>query len=125
MKNLIKLEELGLFVLSSYLICTMEMQLSWWIYILLFFTPDIGMTGYLVNPKVGAVTYNLLHHQAVASTLLIIGFVQSNDYFLLAGLMIFAHSALDRVLGFGLKYPDSFKHTSLGYIGGPPSEKVD
>lgn len=28
-----------------------------------------------------------------------------------------AHSSLDRVLGYGLKYPDSFSHTHLGRIG--------
>lgn len=35
-----------------------------------------------------------------------------------------AHSTFDRVLGYGLKYPDSFKHTSIGYIGNTPSENT-
>jgi hypothetical protein len=27
------------------------------------------------------------------------------------------HVAVDRALGYGLKYPDSFAHTHLGWIG--------
>ena len=116
MKNLIKLEELGIFALSIYLLFQMDMGISWWLYVLLFFAPDIGMVGYLVNTKVGAVTYNLLHHKALASLLLILGFWQSNDTLLMVSLILFTHSSFDRVLGFGLKYPDNFKHTSLGYM---------
>jgi hypothetical protein len=74
------------------------------------------MIGYAINPKVGAITYNFFHHKAVASVLMILGWVQSNDYFLLASLLLFAHSSFDRVLGYGLKYPDSFHHTNMGYI---------
>lgn len=117
MKNLIKLEELGIFALSIFLLFKLGLPLSWWLYILLFFAPDIGMLGYLVNTQVGAVTYNFFHHKALASLLLFLGVLYSNDYLLLAGLLTFAHSGFDRVLGFGLKYPDSFNHTNVGYIG--------
>jgi len=116
MKNILKLEELGIFALSIFLLFKLDMPISWWIYIILFFTPDIGMIGYVVNPKVGSVTYNILHHKALASLLIIIGLLIQEDYLLVAGLLIFAHSSFDRVLGYGLKYPDSFKHTSVGYI---------
>ena len=116
MKNILKLEELGIFALSIFLLFKLDMPISWWIYIILFFTPDIGMIGYVVNPKVGSVTYNILHHKALASFLIIIGLLIQEDYLLVAGLLIFAHSSFDRVLGYGLKYPDSFKHTSVGYI---------
>jgi len=117
MKNLIKFEELGIFALSIFLLFKLGMPLSWWLYVLLFFAPDIGMLGYLVNTKVGAVTYNFLHHKALASLLLLLGVLYSIDYYLLSGLLIFAHSSFDRVLGYGLKYPDSFNHTNVGYIG--------
>jgi hypothetical protein len=30
---------------------------------------------------------------------------------------LFCHSSLDRVLGYGLKYPDAFQNTHLGRIG--------
>ncbi len=35
----------------------------------------------------------------------------------LAGIILFAHSSLDRMLGYGLKYEDSFNNTHLGIIG--------
>ena len=116
MKNLIKLEELGLFILSIFLLYRLDMDISWWLYILLFFSPDIGMAGYLVNTRVGAVTYNFFHHKAVASACILLSMVITEDYLLLAGLLLLAHSTFDRILGYGLKYPDDFKHTNIGYM---------
>jgi len=116
MKNLIKLEEFGILVVSIFMLFKLNFHLSWWLYIILFLSPDIGMIGYLINTKVGAYTYNFFHHKAIASTLLILGVILPNDYILFAGLIIFAHSSFDRVLGYGLKYSDSFKHTNVGYM---------
>ncbi|MCY7293028.1 MAG: DUF4260 domain-containing protein [Ferruginibacter sp.] len=42
--------------------------------------------------------------------------MQTNDYLLFAGLLFLAHSSFDRILGYGLKYPDNFKHTNVGYM---------
>ena len=114
MKNLIKLEEAGVFIISIFLLYKLNLHLSWWLYVILFFSPDIGMAGYLVNTKVGAVTYNLFHHKSVGITLLIIGLLLPDNYFFLFGLIFLAHSSFDRILGYGLKYSDNFKHTSIG-----------
>jgi hypothetical protein len=116
MKTLIKLEETGILAISIFLLYKLPLHLSWWLYIILFLAPDIGMIGYLVNSKVGAITYNIFHHKAVACALLITGMTQSNNYILLSGLLLLAHSSFDRVLGYGLKYPDNFKHTNVGYL---------
>ncbi len=116
MKNLIKLEELGLLIVSIFFLYKLNLNISWWLYIILFLSPDIGMLGYLISTKVGAVTYNFFHHKAIASLLIVCGIIQSNDYILFSGLLLLAHSSFDRVLGFGLKYPDNFKHTNVGYI---------
>ena len=116
MKNLIKLEELGVFAVSIFFLYKLNINLSWWLYIILFFSPDIGMIGYLVNTKVGAFVYNIFHHKAVASILLILGVILTNDYVIFAGLLFLAHSSFDRILGFGLKYQDDFKHTNVGYM---------
>lgn len=35
----------------------------------------------------------------------------------LAGIILFAHAAFDRILGYGLKYERGFKFTHLGEIG--------
>lgn len=116
MKNLIKLEEAGILAASVFFLYKLNFNISWWLYIILFLSPDIGMAGYLVNTRIGAVTYNLFHHKAAGCLLIIVGVIQTNDYLLFAGFMQLAHSSFDRVLGYGLKYPDNFKHTSIGYL---------
>jgi hypothetical protein len=34
---------------------------SWILFVLLFLVPDLSMIGYVFNPRVGAITYNLVH----------------------------------------------------------------
>lgn len=116
MKLLIRLEELGIFCLSILSLYKLGINFGWWLNLLLFLSPDIGMLGYAANSKLGAITYNLFHHKAVAGIVTMLGVLQGNDYMLFAGLILFAHSSFDRVLGFGLKYPDNFKHTNIGYM---------
>jgi hypothetical protein len=48
----------------------------------------------------------------------------TNQAFLIAGIVLFGHSAFDRILGYGLKYPDSFNNTHLGRIGKEPAVAV-
>ena len=116
MKNLIKLEELGLFALSIFFLYKLNLNISWWLYIILFFSPDIGILGYAINNKLGAFTYNLFHHKAIACLLIGLGIFLFNDILLFAGLLMLAHSSFDRILGYGLKYSDHFKHTSIGKL---------
>jgi hypothetical protein len=114
-KNLLRMEELFLALLAVYLVA--HLDISWWWFVLLFLAPDLGALGYLVNPRVGAFTYNLTHFKAIAVAAYVVGAWVGNPSLQFAGLIILAHSSLDRVLGFGLKYPDSFQHTHLGMIG--------
>ena len=116
MKNILRLEEAATFGFSIYLLTVIDLQFSWWIYILLYLAPDIGMIGYAVNNKVGAITYNAFHHKAVAVIVLVLGLIMNNDYLLLSGIILFGHSAMDRVFGYGLKYFGGFKNTHLGVL---------
>jgi hypothetical protein len=61
MKSLLRLEELLMFAFSLYLFSGLDA--SWGLFALLFFTPDLSMLGYLANPRLGAWTYNLIHHK--------------------------------------------------------------
>lgn len=115
MKNLLRLEEFFYFLLSIYLFARLE--IAWWWYPLLFFLPDLGMLGYLNNSKSGAMFYNLVHHKGLSIAIYIVGSIVRSQPLELAGLILFGHSSLDRVLDYGLKYTDSFKHTHLGIIG--------
>lgn len=114
MKSSIKLEELAMFLLSIFLFSTLEYE--WWVYLVLILTPDIGMIGYAVNTRIGAITYNLFHHKGIAITVGVLGWYLALPEMVLAGIILFGHASLDRIFGYGLKYPDHFKHTHLGNI---------
>jgi len=101
MKTLIKLEELALVVLSFYLF--LDLDYAWWWFPVLFFLPDASMIGYLINKQVGAITYNVVHHKALAVVLYLLGSVTQWPGLQLAGLVMFGHSSFDRVLGFELQ----------------------
>ena len=76
------------------------------------------MIGYLKNPKLGAVIYNLIHNFILSISLILLGFVINNQLVIFAGIILSAHIGMDRALGYGLKKPTGFKDTHLGKIGG-------
>ncbi len=117
MKATLALEEAAQLALAIFGLYTQTLQLSWWLWPILFLAPDLGMLGYLAGPRAGAITYNLLHHKGVAIGVLAIGWFMAIPALTLAGLLLYAHSSFDRILGYGLKYTDSFQHTHLGMIG--------
>jgi hypothetical protein len=114
-KTLVRLEWLFLLGLSAYLFAALDY--AWWWYPLLFFAPDLGIIGYALGPRAGAVVYNLTHHLAVAAGAYVLGALLGSQPLQLAGLIVLGHSSLDRAMGYGLKYPDAFQHTHLGWIG--------
>ncbi|MBP7513260.1 MAG: DUF4260 domain-containing protein [Flavobacteriales bacterium] len=123
MKSLLRLEELAQLL---FVILVLGMKgVAWWVYLLLFIGPDIGMLGYLVNTRVGAFTYNLTHHKGLAIILMLLGLIAEvgdmltnvQSGFFIAGLIMYGHSSMDRMLGYGLKFGDHFQHTHLGWIG--------
>ncbi|HUI89681.1 MAG TPA: DUF4260 domain-containing protein [Anaerolineales bacterium] len=115
MKILLKLEALALWGLSICLFSRLDY--AWWWYPLLFFVPDLSMVGYVFGARLGALVYNVIHHHALAIGLYILGFALGIPALQLSGVVLLGHSSLDRVLGYGLKYPDSFQNTHLGLIG--------
>ena len=115
MKNLLKLEELVMFLASIYVLYLHEVP--WWAYLLLALGPDVGMVGYLINPKIGAYTYNLFHHKGIAVAVGLVGFFSGSTVIFLAGVVLFGHSSMDRIFGYGLKFEDEFENTHLGRIG--------
>jgi hypothetical protein len=75
------------------------------------------MVGYVASSAIGALTYNLFHHRAIALTLKVSGALLHLSLLSLVGVIMLAHASLDRVLGYCLKYSDAFTHTHLGTIG--------
>jgi len=115
MKTVIKLEELGLFILGIYLFSLLNYQ--WWWFLVLILAPDFSMIGYAISNKIGALSYNLFHHKGIAILLYLIGCYLQIEIMQLIGIILFSHSAMDRIFGYGLKYEKGFKYTHLGEIG--------
>lgn len=115
MKTTLKIEELAQFILGIIVFSTLIYD--WWLFPLLLFLPDISMLGYLVNPKIGAISYNFFHHKAVAIAVTVLGMYSVDFLVTLIGVILFSHASFDRIFGYGLKYSDSFKNTHLGKIG--------
>ena len=83
MKNLLKLEELFMFGLSIFLFS--KLDFAWWWYPLFLFVPDLSMIGYLISPKVGAMTYNFIHHKALGISIFVVGVLLTNSSLQFAG----------------------------------------
>lgn len=115
MKRILKVEEFAMLLLSVYLFSLLNFD--WWWYFLLFLAPDISFLGYTVNTKFGAICYNLFHHKGLAILVYLIGVSVDIELLQLIGIIVFGHASFDRILGYGLKYTDSFNHTHLGKIG--------
>lgn len=115
MNGILRLEEVGQFLLSILLFN--QLNYAWWVFPACILLPDLSMIGYLVNTKIGAWLYNFFHHKFVAIMVLTLGFTLNNSTITLIGLILFGHSAMDRIFGYGLKFNDDFKHTHLGWIG--------
>ncbi|HEV8489750.1 MAG TPA: DUF4260 domain-containing protein [Candidatus Limnocylindrales bacterium] len=90
---------------------------SWLLALPLLFLPDLAMVGYLRDARVGAVTYNLVHNWAIGLVVLGLGLWSGVAAIAITGAILVAHTGMDRALGYGLKYPTSFRDTHLGRIG--------
>lgn len=89
---------------------------SWWVFALLFLAPDLAMLGYLRSPRLGALTYNLVHTYVAPAMLALAGLALGPLAFGLAAIWA-AHIGFDRLLGYGLKLETGFEQTHLGPIG--------
>lgn len=118
MKTILKIEEAAMFGLCIFFLYSLHVP--WWAYALLVVGPDISMLGYLTGNKVGADCYNLFHHKGIAIGVFTTGVLLNSptgDIVSIAGIILFGHSSMDRMLGYGLKLSEGFKYTHLGIIG--------
>ncbi len=115
MQYIIKLEEAAMLGLCIYVLSSLNA--AWWWYLILIFGPDISMLGYLGGNKIGAASYNLFHHKGIAVAVFIAGLLLPNMLFQIFGIVLFGHSSMDRLFGYGLKSEEGFKYTHLGIIG--------
>jgi hypothetical protein len=123
MKTLLQAEETAQLAIGIMGLYLQPLHFSWWLWVIIFLSPDISMLGYVANEKIGAYIYNLFHHKLTGVMVLFTGYLLHNDIIVFIGILLFAHSCFDRVFGYGLKYTDDFKHTHLGMIGNKPGNE--
>lgn len=114
MKSVLKLEEVMLFIFGIVLFA--QLSYEWWWFFALILLPDIGMLGYLIDEKIGAILYNIFHHRGLAILIYLFGHLREMPLVELIGIILFAHTAMDRIFGYGLKYFKGFKYTHLGEL---------
>ena len=116
MQAFLRLEGLAGVILSAVLYA--RSGASWWIFAALWLTPDLSMLGYLGGPKLGARIYNAVHSYVTPATLAISALLLGSPSLLPYALIWINHIAVDRLLGYGLKYPAGFQWTHLGKLSG-------
>ena len=88
----------------------------WLLFLVLLLTPDLALVGYLRGPRIGALTYNLAHTTTLPLLLLVVALLAGVTPGVLAASIWLAHIGLDRLVGYGLKYPTDAKDTHLGSV---------
>lgn len=89
---------------------------AWWIFLLLFLWPDLFMVGFLLNSKIGAALYNLVHTETLPLALTLFSFSTHRAQAMAFSMIWLAHIGFDRAIGFGLKYGTTFNDTRLQHV---------
>ncbi len=89
---------------------------SWLLFVLLFLAPDLAMLGYLLGNRVGAMVYNVIHIYATPIALGALSWFLAWPLGIQLALIWIFHIAVDRVVGYGLKYGTGFKETHLDRV---------
>lgn len=83
------------------------------LFAVLLFAPDLAMLGYLINTRVGSYAYNVVHTYPTPLIMLALSLALNAETGVLIALIWLTHISMDRVVGYGLKYPTAFKDTHL------------
>ncbi|MCC6627972.1 MAG: DUF4260 domain-containing protein [Chloroflexi bacterium] len=88
----------------------------WLAFLALLLAPDLAMIGYLAGPRAGSIAYNLAHTTTLPLLLGVISWLVGRPLGLLVAAIWLAHIGLDRLIGYGLKYPSGFRDTHLDRV---------
>lgn len=111
---LLHLEGAGL--LATAIILYAAQDFSWWAFALFLLAPDLSALGYLVNPRTGSLMYNLVHTTLLPLALGLFSLSSGSALGVQVALIWLAHIGMDRLFGYGFKYPDAFKNTHFSRI---------
>jgi Domain of unknown function (DUF4260) len=112
--RLLRLEGLALLVGS--LVVYFHLDFGWLLLVVLFLAPDISFAGYVAGPRIGSWAYNVAHTTLGPIALGVVGVLSDAGWCVQLALIWLAHIGLDRLLGYGLKYPTAFKDTHLNRV---------
>lgn len=84
-----------------------------WLLVVLALAPDLSMIGYLGGPRVGSLSYNVVHSYTLPLALGALGFWADVRLALLIALVWAGHIGADRLVGYGLKFESGFRETHL------------
>lgn len=84
-----------------------------WLLAVLALAPDLSMLGYLAGPKLGSLSYNIVHTYTLPLALGAFGFWVDIRLAFLIALIWVGHIGADRLFGYGLKFESGFKNTHL------------
>jgi hypothetical protein len=110
-RPLLRLE--GLAMLIAGLVAYDRLGGDWLWLVPALLLPDLSAIGYLAGTSVGSLTYNLAHNWALGLAVLAGGLWWDVPLVTLAGVVLIAHVGMDRLAGYGLKHPGSFKDTHM------------
>jgi hypothetical protein len=103
----------GAIVFGASLLLYAEIGANWVLFVVLVLAPDLSMLGYLMGVRFGTAVYNLVHALVVPLLLIALSIFYKQLWLLPYGLIWTAHIGVDRLLGFGLKYPTRFHDTHI------------
>lgn len=108
---MLRLESLVVFIL--FIVLYAYFNGNFWQFLLLLLLPDVSFIAYMLNRKAGRVVYNIAHTYTTAILMGALWIVAGIDWMLPLALIWGAHIAMDRVVGYGLKYSTENKDTHL------------
>ena len=74
------------------------------------------MIGYLRNEAIGSLLYNIIHTYVLPITLGLLAWWLNFELGWQLAIIWLAHIGLDRLVGYGLKYPENFKATHFSKV---------
>lgn len=66
-------------MLAGALVLYFDAGCGWLMLLVLFLAPDLSMLGYLGGPRLGSLTYDVVHTYALPAALVVIGLVGRYD----------------------------------------------
>lgn len=103
----------GLVLLATTIVFYARLDFAWSLFWLLLLSPDLSLVPYLINRNWGTHVYNVMHTLALPAMLIAYAFATDWTIGIQLALIWLAHIGMDRSVGYGLKYNDSFGDTHL------------